>query len=88
MLTMRMMMMMFLTQVRRAAASHLGPFAEAMEGDALVAELVPMFSSLAGDEQDSVRLLAVEQVCSTCNAQSIAKATHHHCSGQGIHVYK
>jgi hypothetical protein len=49
-------------QVRRAAAAHIGAFAEVLEGDALVQELLPIFTSLAADEQDSVRLLAVEQV--------------------------
>jgi hypothetical protein len=48
--------------VRRAAAAHIGAFAEVLEGDALVQELLPIFTSLAADEQDSVRLLAVEQV--------------------------
>uniref|UniRef100_A0A0K0D3C6 HEAT repeat protein n=1 Tax=Angiostrongylus cantonensis TaxID=6313 RepID=A0A0K0D3C6_ANGCA len=46
--------------VRRAAASKLGDFAKVFERDYLVEELHSMFSDLAADEQDSVRLLAVE----------------------------
>ncbi|XP_052246488.1 serine/threonine-protein phosphatase 2A 65 kDa regulatory subunit A alpha isoform-like isoform X1 [Dreissena polymorpha] len=49
--------------VRRAAAGMLGSFAKAVELDYLKSELIPLFISLAQDEQvgnDSVRLLAVE----------------------------
>ncbi|KAG5193166.1 protein phosphatase 2A regulatory subunit [Tribonema minus] len=48
--------------VRRAAAAHLGDFAGVLELDALCGELVPALTSLIGDEQDSVRLLAAEQL--------------------------
>ena len=46
--------------VRRAAASKLGEFAKVVEPEHLRQELVPSFTSLATDEQDSVRLLAIE----------------------------
>lgn len=46
--------------VRRAAASKLGEFAKVVEPEYLRQELVQQFNNLANDEQDSVRLLAVE----------------------------
>lgn len=46
--------------VRRAAASKLGEFAKAVEEDNLKNELFPIFEDLAKDDQDSVRVLAVE----------------------------
>ena len=46
--------------VRRAAAGKLGEFAKVVEADALKGIVIPMFTLLATDEQDSVRLLAVE----------------------------
>lgn len=46
--------------VRRAAASKLGEFAKVVEVEYLKCDLIPMFVNLAQDEQDSVRLLAVE----------------------------
>ena len=46
--------------VRRAAASKLGEYAKAVEPEHLRQEVVPLFNNLANDEQDSVRLLAIE----------------------------
>ncbi len=46
--------------VRRAASGKLGEFAKAVEVEFLKSDLIPMFVNLAQDEQDSVRLLAVE----------------------------
>lgn len=46
--------------VRRAAACKLGEFAQAVELEHVKADLIPMFVNLATDEQDSVRLLAVD----------------------------
>jgi serine/threonine-protein phosphatase 2A regulatory subunit A len=46
--------------VRRAAASKLGEFAKVVEPEYLRQELVSLFTNLANDEQDSVRLLAIE----------------------------
>ncbi|CAN7034437.1 unnamed protein product [Brassica rapa subsp. trilocularis] len=46
--------------VRRAAASNLGKFATTLESAFLNAEIMTMFDGLTKDDQDSVRLLAVE----------------------------
>lgn len=46
--------------MRRAAASKLGEFAKVVEVEFLKIDLIPMFVQLAQDDQDSVRLLAVE----------------------------
>jgi len=46
--------------VRRAAAGKLGEIAKVMEMDYVKSDLIPLFSHLAQDEQDSVRLLAIE----------------------------
>ncbi|XP_052519490.1 serine/threonine-protein phosphatase 2A 65 kDa regulatory subunit A alpha isoform-like [Budorcas taxicolor] len=48
--------------VRCAAASNLGDFTKVLEIDDIKSEIIPIFSNLASDEQDSVRLLMVE-VC-------------------------
>ncbi|XP_033119859.1 serine/threonine-protein phosphatase 2A 65 kDa regulatory subunit A alpha isoform-like [Anneissia japonica] len=46
--------------VRRAAAGKLGELVKVTEIEHVKGDLIPMFVNLAGDEQDSVRLLAVE----------------------------
>jgi serine/threonine-protein phosphatase 2A regulatory subunit A len=46
--------------VRRAAAAKLGEFAKVLEPEFVKSEIISLWSSLAQDEQDSVRLLAVE----------------------------
>ena len=46
--------------VRRAAAGKLGEFAKVVEPAMVKQDLIPLFHNLAADEQDSVRLLAVE----------------------------
>ncbi|KYQ93812.1 protein phosphatase 2A scaffold subunit [Tieghemostelium lacteum] len=46
--------------VRRAAASALGNFAKQIEKEAVKSEILPLFQTLSNDEQDSVRLLGVE----------------------------
>ena len=53
--------------VRRAAASKLGEFATSVEAENVKEDLIPMFHNLASDEQDSVRLLAVEACASIAN---------------------
>mmetsp|Transcript_18026 Transcript_18026/g.37128 ORF Transcript_18026/g.37128 Transcript_18026/m.37128 type:complete len:583 (+) Transcript_18026:215-1963(+) len=45
--------------VRRAAAQHLGAYAEKLENEFLVKDVMTMFAELCDDDQDSVRLLAV-----------------------------
>lgn len=53
--------------VRRGAAAALGPFAKEI-GDAAVVgeEITPLFLALAEDDQDSVRLLVVDNCCALC----------------------
>lgn len=46
--------------VRRAAAAKFGECVKVMEIEHVKNELIPLFNNLATDEQDSVRLLAVE----------------------------
>jgi hypothetical protein len=46
--------------VRRAAAQHLGTFAAVCEPEYVKTEIMALFQQLTTDEQDSVRLLAVE----------------------------
>ena len=46
--------------VRKAACSALGSFARAVEGNALHEEIIPLFTKLSEDEQDSVRIVAVD----------------------------
>lgn len=46
--------------VRRAAASKLGEFATVVELEYVKKDIMTLFTTLAGDEQDSVRLLAVD----------------------------
>lgn len=46
--------------VRRAAASKLGEFSQVVTLENLKNDCIPMFVQLAKDDQDSVRLLAVE----------------------------
>lgn len=54
--------------VRRAVASNVGNFAGVVESSQLLTDVVPVFEALASDDQDNVRLLAVEQ------AGKVAKA--------------
>lgn len=54
--------------VRRAVASNVGNFAGVVEASYLLTDVVPVFEALASDDQDNVRLLAVEQ------AGKVAKA--------------
>ena len=53
--------------VRRAAAKNLCPFIEVVEIASVTNQLFPLFKNLAVDDQDSVRLLAVN------NSVAIAK---------------
>ncbi|QDZ19227.1 ARM repeat domain-containing protein [Chloropicon primus] len=50
--------------VRRAAAQQLGKYAEKLEKERLMTEVMTIFAELCEDDQDSVRLLAV----GTCSA--------------------
>ena len=46
--------------VRRQAAINLAKFLRAMPPNIVIDEMIPLFQHLAGDDQDSVRLLTVE----------------------------
>lgn len=46
--------------VRRAAAANIGKFAAAMEKEHIAGIILPPFRALTADDQDSVRLLAIE----------------------------
>jgi serine/threonine-protein phosphatase 2A regulatory subunit A len=46
--------------VRRAASKHIGSIVSVVEKEFIVSELLPTFISLASEEPDSVRLLAIE----------------------------
>ena len=46
--------------VRRAAAQKLSEFAKVVELEFLKLSVIPIFTFLSADDQDSVRLLAVE----------------------------
>ncbi|CAG8663258.1 18260_t:CDS:2, partial [Racocetra fulgida] len=57
--------------VRRAAAANLGKFAKKIPKEHVILDIIPLFSKLAEDEQDSVRLLTVEDLVAIAE---IAKA--------------
>ena len=46
--------------VRRQAANNLAKFVKEMPPQIVIEEMIPLFQHLAGDDQDSVRLLTVE----------------------------
>ena len=61
--------------VRRAAASKLGEFAKVLEKDYLKSELIPVFTSLAGDEQvviSNINLNVYVDMCTGDKINSIA----------------
>ena len=55
--------------VRRAAAQHLGALAAACDPEYVKTEIMALFTQLTTDEQDSVRLLAVEGCRRSSSAQ-------------------
>ncbi|XP_008479235.2 serine/threonine-protein phosphatase 2A 65 kDa regulatory subunit A alpha isoform, partial [Diaphorina citri] len=73
--------------VRRAAAGKLGELAKVVEVDYLKTDIIPMFVNLAQDEQDSVRLLAVEacvsiaSLLSQSDVEQLVMPTLRQCSG-------
>jgi len=48
--------------VRRAIASKIGEFSTFVEKDIVINELIPIFKQLSTDEQDSVKVLALESL--------------------------
>ncbi|RMZ82741.1 hypothetical protein DV738_g1563, partial [Chaetothyriales sp. CBS 135597] len=57
--------------VRRQAANNLAKFVKEVPISVVIEEMIPLFQHLAGDDQDSVRLLTVEVLISI--AQAIPK---------------
>ncbi|KAL0483370.1 serine/threonine-protein phosphatase 2A regulatory subunit [Acrasis kona] len=56
--------------VRRSAATHLGEFASKVEKEHVTTELINMFQHIRDDEQDSVRLLAIQNCVAFANILS------------------
>ena len=52
--------------VRRQAANNLAKFVKIVPVSVVIEEMIPLFQHLAGDDQDSVRLLTVEILVSIC----------------------
>jgi serine/threonine-protein phosphatase 2A regulatory subunit A len=54
--------------VRRQAANNLAKFVKSMPASIVIEDMVPLFQHLAGDDQDSVRLLTVEVLIAIAEA--------------------
>lgn len=54
--------------VRRQAATNLAKFVKEMPPIIIIEEMIPLFQHLAGDDQDSVRLLTVEVLIAIAEA--------------------
>ena len=63
--------------VRRATATALGPLAKVVSSEELTATLLPRFTALSGDEQDSVRLLALPNCVALCEVLGEELAGEH-----------
>ncbi|RPA71209.1 ARM repeat-containing protein [Ascobolus immersus RN42] len=63
--------------VRRQAATNLAKFVRIMPPDVIVAEMLPLFEKLAGDDQDSVRLLTVEVLIAVAETVPLERAEAH-----------
>lgn len=61
--------------VRRAAAGKFSEFAKEVEVENLKADLIPILNNLATDEQDSVRLLAIEATVNVAKLLSMEDVT-------------
>lgn len=79
--------------VRRAACSHIGHFASSMEYESVKSDVIPSFEVLAEDEQDSVRLLTVEDciligksIKPDDNEQKIVPIIHRLCTDKSWRV--
>ena len=62
--------------VRRSAAKHIGPLVCVVEKEFIVGELLPTFISLASEEPDSVRLLAIENCTIIARSVSLIEKTN------------
>lgn len=54
--------------VRRQAANNLAKFVKSMPASIVIDDMIPLFQHLAGDDQDSVRLLTVEVLIAIAEA--------------------
>lgn len=72
--------------VRRAVASNVGNFAGVVEGRLLLSDVVPVFEALASDDQDNVRLLAVEQAGKV--AKALVDQVRNHRSGKSMFFFR
>ena len=54
--------------VRRQAANNLAKFIKSMPASIVIEDMIPLFQHLAGDDQDSVRLLTVEVLIAIAEA--------------------
>lgn len=63
--------------VRRQAANNLAKFVKEMPPQIVIEEMIPLFQHLAGDDQDSVRLLTVEILISIAEVIPKEQQTSH-----------
>lgn len=63
--------------VRRQAATNLAEFVKAMPAAIVIEEMIPLFQHLAGDDQDSVRLLTVAVLIAIAEAVPKEQQTSH-----------
>ncbi|EME87395.1 uncharacterized protein MYCFIDRAFT_70333 [Pseudocercospora fijiensis CIRAD86] len=54
--------------VRRQAANNLAKFVKSMPASVVIEDMIPLFQHLAGDDQDSVRLLTVDVLIAIAEA--------------------
>lgn len=54
--------------VRRQAANNLAKFVKSMPAAVVIEDMIPLFQHLAGDDQDSVRLLTVDVLIAIAEA--------------------
>jgi serine/threonine-protein phosphatase 2A regulatory subunit A len=71
--------------VRRAACAQLSKFAPVVEYKEVKAELIPAFTKLAKDDQDSVRLLTVDACVALANLSKPAGAVRRPCLSPCTH---
>lgn len=63
--------------VRRQAANNLAKFVKSMPAAIVIEEMIPLFQHLAGDDQDSVRLLTVDVLIAIAEAVPKEQQTSH-----------
>jgi serine/threonine-protein phosphatase 2A regulatory subunit A len=68
--------------VRRQAANNLAKFVKSMPASIVIEDMVPLFQHLAGDDQDSVRLLTVEVLIAIAEAVPKEQQSSHVASSQ------